>query len=793
MRINNWLPDLFAPMPRRRHIRTNIPHDPAAGELLEQRTLLAGHVMFSAPQDFSVGDSPVSVAAADFDGDGVSDLVTANLNNSNVSVLLGNGDGTFQPAQNFSVGASAPNSVTTADFNGDGITDLATGNFNGRSISVLLGNGDGTFLAAQTYFVSGRASSVTAADLNGDGVIDLASTSDDKLAVLLGKGDGSFQTPQRFAVGTKPTSLAAEDFDGDGNSDLVAASQFSDNIWVLPGNGDGTFQASQVVAAGNSPRSVTTEDFDGDGNADIAVANFVTHNVAVLLGNGDGSFQAAQQFSAGANPGSLALADFDGDGLTDFVTTNGSINRATILLGNGDGTFLTFSSFFTGGGFPASATTSDFNGDGVTDLATANRLADEVNVLLGQQITNQPPVVSDFTKTGTEDSSMAFAAADFVSQFSDLDGDTLVSVRIDSLPANGVLELTGIPVSAGSIIAAADLGSLAFAPNLNFNGQSSFDYSASDGTEFSATSATVTLDVLPVNDAPTVSGPVAITSDEDTAAVNVNLLAGASDVDTGNTLNVANLMLTGGDDSGVTVNGNSLDVDPSAYNHLAVGETEVISYAYDVDDGNGGSVPQTATITIEGRNDAPTGADFTKTGTEDSPLTLSAADFVAAFSDPDTSDTLQFVRIDALPADGMLELNGAAVTAGQAIGVADLDNLVFVPHLNFNGETTLTYSAGDGTDFSAVPATVTLDILSAAEQVDLISAKIDEQLAAGVINEGQAESLTFMLKDNNGDAGKVRAFLNELDAYILGGILTEEQAEELIIRGNLLLVSLETS
>ena len=131
-----------------------------------------------------------------------------------------------------------------------------------------------------------------------------------------------------------------------------------------------------------------------------------------------------------------------------------------------------------------------------------------------------------------------------------------------------------------------------------------------------------------------------------------------------------------------------------------------------------------------------------------------------------------------------------AVTAGDEIAAADLDNLVFVPDLNFNGETSFTWSAGDGTAFSLTPAVVTIDILSAAEQADLIFVKIQELLAAGLINEGQAESLNFLLKDNNGDVGKVQAFLNEVQAYVLGGILTEEQTHDLLVCGDLLLISL---
>jgi hypothetical protein len=195
---------------------------------------------------------------------------------------------------------------------------------------------------------------------------------------------------------------------------------------------------------------------------------------------------------------------------------------------------------------------------------------------------------------------------------------------------------------------------------------------------------------------------------------------------------------------------------------------------------------------FEVQNQAPVVSDFTLVGAEDNVLTFTAADFTAHYSDPD-GDALVSVRIESLPANGTLKLNGVAVSAGQVIAAADLGGLVFVPDLNFYGQPTFTYTASDGfSGFALAPATVTLHIQSAAEQAAEIAARIDALYAAGVINEGQAEALTFYLKDNNGDAGKVGAFLNEVNAYVLAGILTEEEAGVLLKFGNMLLVSLTT-
>ena len=124
-------------------------------------------------QTFGAGDGPRSVTTGDFNGDGFTDLATANDFSGDVSVLLGIGDGTFAAEATFAAG-DGPYSVTTGDFNGDGLTDLATANYDSDNVSVLLGNGDGTFAAQQTFGAGNGPRSVTTGDFNGDGLTDLA-------------------------------------------------------------------------------------------------------------------------------------------------------------------------------------------------------------------------------------------------------------------------------------------------------------------------------------------------------------------------------------------------------------------------------------------------------------------------------------------------------------------------------------------------------------------------------------------------------------------------------------------
>jgi hypothetical protein len=199
--------------------------------------------------------------------------------------------------------------VVTADLRGIGIPDLAVAGFSG--VSVLLNNGDGTFQAAQRYVAGQFPLAIAAGDLTGDGIPDLAVTHFDSstVSVLLGNGDGSFQPPTDFTVGTSlhaaPFSVQMADLTGSGfRKDLVTANYNDDNVSVLLGNGDGTFQAVQNFSTDVGPSSVVVGDFNGDGFPDLATANALGRDVSVLLNQADwqpasrGTLQSSGPMSA---------------------------------------------------------------------------------------------------------------------------------------------------------------------------------------------------------------------------------------------------------------------------------------------------------------------------------------------------------------------------------------------------------------------------------------------------------------------------------------------------------------
>jgi len=319
------------------------------------------------------------VDVADLDRDGRLDLVVAGPDG--VTVLLGNGDGSFTPRTDL-VGEF--NAIAVGDLNRDGIPDIAAA---GIQVPVLLGRGDGTFESVSTPFphagtsFSSKYSALDIGDLNGDGIPDLAACDYDRaiVSVALGNGDGSFTLGHSFGTAQYPLCVAIGDVDGDSRPDLVTSGGV---VSVLRGAGDGTFAARREYATGGTPYTLRIADVDRDGHPDLAVAVALA-GASVLYGNGDGTFGAKTVYTIGGRPYAIAIADFDGDGKPDIAAACSPLQSTgfvSVLLGHGDGTFARGGTFEPGGVSLASA---DLNGDGKPDLVTTGFWDHRVSVLIG--------------------------------------------------------------------------------------------------------------------------------------------------------------------------------------------------------------------------------------------------------------------------------------------------------------------------------------------------------------------------------------------------------------------------
>jgi large repetitive protein len=331
----------------------------------------------------AVGTTPQGIITADFNGDGKLDLAVANSGSNTVSILLGNGDGTFTTKSTPAAG-SGSNWLVAGDFNEDGILDLAVANLNANTVSILLGNGDGTFTLKSSPATGSHPLAITVGDFNGDGHLDLAVSNSGAatVTVLLGDGTGLFTTSSTPTVGSDPQVIVAGDFNEDGILDLAVSNESSNTVSVLLGIGNGTFQSQATISVGGSglPIGLIAADLEGSHHLDLAALN--ASDVAILRGNGLGSFTLIGNPTTGTNDLIAAVAgDYNGDGKLDLVVSDRTAGKAFLLPGNGNGTFGTKLTFTTAAGSFGVAT-ADFNGDGGLDLAVANGNAANVSIFL---------------------------------------------------------------------------------------------------------------------------------------------------------------------------------------------------------------------------------------------------------------------------------------------------------------------------------------------------------------------------------------------------------------------------
>jgi len=366
--------------------------------------MIADPIFLIPPSYDSGGKFARNIEIGDFNGDSKADLVISNqcvsdtdCTQGTIAVLLGNGDGTYQPARLSNTGAIL-STIAVGDFNRDGNLDVAVDNScpdpgcTTGSVNILLGKGDGTFQPPVAYPSGGNAFSVEAGDINGDGKLDLVVVNGSGSAgVLLGNGDGKFMPVSTVATSTSGNSAVfLSDFNNDAKLDLAVVTGNCDStgtctrsINVLLGNGNGTFgmPVGHQSTVGLNPQAVAVGDVNGDGRVDLAVIDACVPTTItcagefadVFLGNGDGTFSAAKSSALSSTDVTfVGLGDLNTDGKSDLVTVDPNAASATVMLGIGDGTFQLATSYETNGNSPLFGILGDLNGDGKPDFAVAN-------------------------------------------------------------------------------------------------------------------------------------------------------------------------------------------------------------------------------------------------------------------------------------------------------------------------------------------------------------------------------------------------------------------------------------
>jgi len=353
----------------------------------------AGYTVAYGKTDYATDTTANDITTTQFTNSGQMDLAVATGDNT-VSILLGNGTGTFPTHVQYGV-PGYPVAIAHGDFTGSGVQDLATADQYISQVSVLLGNGDGTFQTEVSYPTGAEPLAIAVGDVNGDGILDIVTANyhAGTVSVLLGVGNGTFQTHVDYTTGNGPMGVAIGDFNGDGKLDIVTANNTDGTVSILLNNGNGTFQTAVPYATAINPTCVAVGNFiTGTDVLDLAVG---TSNklASVLLGNGDGTFQNHKDYGIGAGTAAITLADLNSSGVLAIITANENDNTISTLLGTGTGTFKA-ESVFPANTAPAGLAIGDFNDDGRLDIAASTVMGSTASVFLDSSVTLSPSLLS---------------------------------------------------------------------------------------------------------------------------------------------------------------------------------------------------------------------------------------------------------------------------------------------------------------------------------------------------------------------------------------------------------------
>jgi len=442
---------------------------------------ITGSKTMAAAASYPIFDSPPyngpqQVVSGDFNGDGILDLAVLDYD-TGVSIYLGKGDGSFQAAKAFCTTGtppvpcqmgSEPTGIAVADFNSDGIPDLVV--VSGSFVSVALGNGDGTFKAPVNYDTASGGSSVLVSDLNRDGWPDLVASVSGGISVLMGKGDGTFQPHNDVSLSDASTYISIGDFNKDGIPDVASAGWNGSTLMVLLGNGDGTFKAEKdtPIDINTASCQVQAVDLKGTGYLqDVAYCGSAT--LEVRTGKGDGTFNAPQTLAPNGTffeyVAGLTAADINGDGAPDLVMTwyssDTDTGRVAVFanLNDGTGTLNATPTQYLAGKGPVSVIGGDFNGDGTVDLAVANYYDDTMSVLVDTSKKQATATLTGVSAPGTGSQSVV---AQYMGD-SNYAGSTSTAI---TLTGSGTASVTIGSISPTSVVA----GSLAFTLTVNGTG-----------------------------------------------------------------------------------------------------------------------------------------------------------------------------------------------------------------------------------------------------------------------------------------------------------------------------------